>query len=135
MSAGAISPLEVEKLQREVAERDAIISALRELSASLAGKNEALERVLVNHATEIELLKRKLFGPKSERTGTSELQLTLGDFLADAAALQKKLDELSAKNNEVPGSLGLVRSARHGSLFASGSSQLTETYDNSSCCN
>jgi transposase len=100
MSDGAISPLEVEKLRREVSERDAIISALRELSASLAGKNEALERVLINHAAEIELLKRKLFGPKSERTGTSELQLTLGDILADAGALQKKLDELTAKNSE-----------------------------------
>ena len=68
---------------------------MREVNASLEGKLAALENTLVNHASEIELLKRRLFGPKSERTGTSELQLRLGDLLADEARLQKELDELT----------------------------------------
>jgi transposase len=61
--------------------------------ASLEGKQVALESALVNHANEIELLKRRLFGPRSERTGTSEMQLALGDVLADDQRLQKELDE------------------------------------------
>jgi hypothetical protein len=62
----------------ELADRDKVIAALRELVQSLEGRNGALESSLVNHAAEIELLKRKLFGTKSERGGTNELQLLLG---------------------------------------------------------
>lgn len=86
---------ENEKLRKEVAERDARIASLRDVIASLEGKQAALESSLINHASEIELLKRKLFGPRSERTGTNELQLTLGDLLADEARLQKELDALT----------------------------------------
>src|SRR3954471_1880174 len=99
MSEGVVSPVDVEKLRRDIAERDALIEALRALNASLEGKTATLESVLINHAIEIELLKRKLFGAKSERTGTTELQLSLGTILADAEALQKKLDELKAKDD------------------------------------
>lgn len=95
--------LENEKLRGELAEREARIAALREVIASLEGKQAALESTLVNHASEIELLKRRLFGPKSERTGTSELQLRLGDLLADETRLQKELDELT---KEAPGDDG-----------------------------
>jgi transposase len=89
--------LENEKLRNELAERETRIAALREVIASLEGKQAALESTLVNHASEIELLKRRLFGTKSERSGTSELQLKLGDLLADEARLQKELDELTQR--------------------------------------
>ena len=85
--------LENERLRQEVAERDASIASLRGVIASLEGKQVALESVLVNHANEIELLKRRLFGPRSERTGTNEMQMTLGDVLAEDQRLQKELDE------------------------------------------
>lgn len=92
---GEAAIAENEKLRREIAERDARIASLRDVIASLEGKQAALESSLINHASEIELLKRRLFGPRSERTGTNELQLTLGDLLADEARLQKELDALT----------------------------------------
>lgn len=98
---------DVAALEREVAERDALIAALRLQNAtlegqvaSLDGQIAALQSALVNHAAEIELLKRRLFGPRTERGGTSELQLLLGDMLAQQAALQKQLDEALAKKRE-----------------------------------
>jgi transposase len=91
---------DVATLEREVAERDALIATLRTLTATLEGQIAALQSALVNHATEIELLKRRLFGPRTERGGTSELQLLLGDLLAQQAALQKQLDEALAKKRE-----------------------------------
>jgi transposase len=97
VTSKAAVQLENEALRVELAEREARIAAMREVNASLEGKLAALESTLVNHASEIELLKRRLFGPKSERSGTSELQLRLGDLLADEARLQKELDELTQK--------------------------------------
>jgi transposase len=91
--------LENERLHQELAEREARIKALRELVASLEGKQASLESTLVNHANEIELLKRRLFGPRSERTGTNEMQMTLGDILAEDQRLQKELDD---KTKEAP---------------------------------
>jgi predicted nuclease with TOPRIM domain len=85
--------LESERLRQELAEREARIKALGEVVASLEGKQAALESSLVNHANEIEILKRRLFGPRSERTGTNEIQLTLGDILAEDQRLQEQLDE------------------------------------------
>jgi transposase len=87
---------EGEQLRRELEQRDARISALRDVVASLEGKNAALQSALINHASEIELLKRKLFGPRSERTGTSELQLTFDALGVDDKELQKQLTALTA---------------------------------------
>ena len=42
---------------------------------------ESLQETIVNLAQENALLKRRIYGNKTERTGTSELQLTLGDLL------------------------------------------------------
>ena len=78
------------KLATALAERDSTLASLRSLIASLEGS-------LVNHANENEILKRRLFGTKSERGGTSELQLTLGSLLADQAKLQKELDALTKR--------------------------------------
>ena len=100
---GEAAIVECERLQRELDERDARIAALRDVVASLEGKRAALESTLINHANEIEILKRRLFGPRSERTGTSELQLTLGDLLADEKRLQQELDELLLRESaEMP---------------------------------
>ena len=100
MQPDAISTEEVEALRREVeerrreaADREKALEALRELVRSLEGQNGALKSSLINHAAEIEILKRKLFGTKSERMGTNELQLLLGDLIREPAALQKALDE------------------------------------------
>ena len=107
MSEASSPHRDVATLEREVSERnaiiterDALIATLRTLTASLEGQIAALQGALINHATEIELLKRRLFGPRTERGGTSELQLRLGDLLAQQEALQKQLDEALAKKRE-----------------------------------
>ena len=82
---------------REFAERGALIKTQKSLITSLEAMILALQSSLVNHASEIELLKRKLFGPRSERSGTNELQLALGDLLKEQQELQKQLDALVEK--------------------------------------
>ena len=48
-----------------------------------------LEETIANLAHENMLLKRRLFGNKTERSQTSEMQLALGDLLAAEAQLQR----------------------------------------------
>jgi transposase len=91
---------EVSTLQRQLAERDQVIVALRATLTSLEGQIAALQATLVSLGSENTLLKRRLFGAKSERTGTSELQLTLGDLLNQQKALQKQLDTLTGGSDE-----------------------------------
>jgi transposase len=68
--------------------------------AALTAKVVSLEETLMGLAHENALLKRRLFGKKSERSHTSELQLTIGDLLADESKLQKDLDDAVAKAAE-----------------------------------
>ncbi len=70
----------------------ATIAELQATRAELAAKVIALEESLTGLAHENALLKRRLFGTKSERGHTSELQLALGDLLATEAKLQADLD-------------------------------------------
>jgi transposase len=58
---------------------------------------DSLEETIVNLAHENELLKRRLYGNKTERLRTSENQLALGDLLNDEKQLKKQLDEALAK--------------------------------------
>lgn len=53
---------------------------------------DSLQETIVNLAHENELLKRRLFGTKTEKLRTSENQLALGDLLNDEKQLQKQLD-------------------------------------------
>ncbi len=91
---------DVDVLRKELTERDALIAVLRSTIASFEAQIAALESTLVNYANDIELYKRKLFGTKSERSGTSELQLTLGSLLDQQVVLQKQLDALVAQQND-----------------------------------
>jgi transposase len=87
----------------DLAARDAQISSLAKSLAGLEGKVAALEASLVDYADENELLKRKLFGPRSERTGTSELQLPLAGILTpDELALKKQLEALDGAGSGDP---------------------------------
>lgn len=96
MSSGADKAVTA-TLQAELKSQSTELAVLRDTIAVLEGKIAALESSLAQTASENEFLKRRLFGPRSERTGTNELQLLLGDVLADQAMLQKQLDELTAK--------------------------------------
>jgi len=55
-------------------------------------RNESLQETIVNLAHENELLKRRIYGNKTERLRTSEQQLTLGNLLDGEKQLQKELD-------------------------------------------
>lgn len=81
MSAEAMAAT-IAGLQAELATKD----------AEHAAKVAALEDSLTDLAHENALLKRRLFGTRSERSVTSELQLALGDLLATEAKLQADLD-------------------------------------------
>jgi transposase len=60
-------------------------------------RNESLQETIVNLAHENEVLKRRLYGNKTERLRTSEQQLTLGDLLTGEKQLQKELDAAVAQ--------------------------------------
>jgi transposase len=58
---------------------------------------DSLQETIVNLAHENELLKRRLYGTKTERLRTSENQLALGNLLDDEKQLQKQLDAAVAE--------------------------------------
>jgi transposase len=70
----------------------AMQSELVGVKAAMEAKVSSLEDTIANLAHENQLLKRRLFGNKTERGHTSEMQLALGDLLAAEAQLQKDLD-------------------------------------------
>ena len=100
MSAPANTSNDVDVLRKELTERDALIAVLRSTIASFEQQIAALQSTLVNYANDVELYKRKLYGTKSERSGTSELQLTLGALLDQQVVLQKQLEALVAQQND-----------------------------------
>lgn len=70
----------------------ALQSELVGMKAQMGAKVASLEDTIANLAHENTLLKRRLFGNKTERSHTIEAQLSLGDLLAGEARLQKELD-------------------------------------------
>jgi hypothetical protein len=79
------------------AELAAIVSTFQAELLAVKAQNESLRETLLNLSHENELLKRRIYGNKTERTQTSELQLTLGSLLDAEKQLQKELDEAVAK--------------------------------------
>jgi transposase len=71
----------------------ALQAELVAIKAETTAKVASLEDAIVNLAHENALLKRKLYGNRTERGNTSELQLALGELLAGEAKLQKDLDD------------------------------------------
>lgn len=65
--------------------------------AEMAAKVASLEETLTDLAHENALLKRRLYGKRTERSHTSELQLTIGDLLASETKLQVELDAAVTK--------------------------------------
>jgi transposase len=76
-----------------IAPGDAALSPLQAEIVRLNLQIQSLHETLGNLTHENDLLKRRLFGTKSERSRTSELQLTLGDLLDAQKLLQKQLDD------------------------------------------
>ena len=72
-------------------------AALQAELVPITTKVTSLEDTIANLAHENELLKRRLYGNKTERSHTSELQLALGELLANEAKLQGELDDAVGK--------------------------------------
>jgi len=100
-----------------------IATTLAQLQAELVGfkaetaiKVASLEDTITGLAHENTLLKRRLYGNKTERSKTSELQLALGDLLAGEVQLQKELDKKVADATEAapPAPEGTGKPRPHG---------------------
>src|SRR5687768_5583024 len=63
----------------------------------------SLRETIVNLTHENQLLKRRIYGNKTERSQTSELQLSLGDLFAAEKQLQKQLDRAVAQAKDQTG--------------------------------
>jgi transposase len=88
--AAAVSALQVELVgvKSRMRERDTEVESLRETIVNLTHENQ--------------LLKRRIYGNKTERSQTSELQLSLGGLFEAEKPLQKQLDQAvaQAKDNQ-----------------------------------
>jgi transposase len=81
----------------------ALQSELLGVKAEMGAKVASLEETIANLAHENALLKRRLFGNKTEHSHTSEAQLAFGDLLAKEQQLQKQLDEAVAQAEQAGG--------------------------------
>jgi transposase len=94
------STAEDAKMTPSAAELASMVSALQ---AELVGLKShvtegqtqiaSLRETVLNLTHENELLKRRIYGNKTERTQTSEFQLALGNLLDDEKRLQKQLND------------------------------------------
>jgi transposase len=85
--AAAVSALQVE-----------LVTVKRESQIERA----SLRETIVNLTHENQLLKRRIYGNKTEHSQTSELQLSLGDLFEAEKQLQKQLDQAVAQANGQP---------------------------------
>jgi transposase len=89
--AAAVSALQVELV--------GVNSRLREREV----ETESLRETIVNLSHENQLLKRRIYGNKTERSQTSELQLSLGDLFEAEKQLQQQLGRAVAQANDQGG--------------------------------
>lgn len=90
-----------EPLSAEEATR--LVAVLQSELVGVNAKVSTLEETIANLAHENQLLKRRLYGNRTERSHTSEMQLALGDLLATEARLQKELDAAVAQAKKAAG--------------------------------
>jgi transposase len=76
------------------------VAAIQAEVAGLKVQVAALQDTIVNLTHENVILKRRLFGNKTERTDTHEMQLTLGNLLDREKELQKELEKAATAARE-----------------------------------
>lgn len=81
-------------------EKTTLITALQRELVGITTKVASLEETVANLAHENALLKRRLFGNKTERSHTVEAQLALGDMLLAETKLQEDLKAAVEKAEE-----------------------------------
>jgi hypothetical protein len=89
----------VSALQVELA---GVKSRMRERETEIVSRSDTI----VNRTHENQLLERRIYGKKTERSQTSELQLALGDLFE----AEKQLDQAVSKANEQTGAASRRRS-------------------------
>jgi transposase len=89
----ALSPAELSEL---VSTLQVELVGLKSRVAESEVQNASLRETILNLTHENELLKRRIYGNKTERMQTTELQLTLGSLLDADKRLQKELDDAVA---------------------------------------
>jgi transposase len=97
------SAMTAEEFAAQLAALQSELAATRIDAANSAAKVASLEDTLANLAHENFLLKRKLYGKRTERSFTSELQLNLGDLLAGEADLQRELKDAVGEAEKAAG--------------------------------
>jgi transposase len=97
------TPSETRRATFSAEEAAGLLAALQSELVGTKAKMASLEETIANLAQENMLLKRRLFGNKTERSHTSEAQLALGDLLAEEARLQQELDAAVDKAKEEAG--------------------------------
>jgi len=70
-----------------------LMAAMQAEVAGLRVQLASMQDTIVNLTHENTLLKRRLYGNKTEKTRTSEMQLTLGNLLDSEKELQKELEQ------------------------------------------
>ena len=91
------TPLDPRRATLTAEEAAGLVTALQSELVGTKAKVISLEETIANLAQENMLLKRRLYGNKTERSHTSEAQLALGDLLAAESQLRKELDAAVAQ--------------------------------------
>ncbi|MCA9646579.1 MAG: hypothetical protein KC492_38095, partial [Myxococcales bacterium] len=94
------------QLLREVEKLKVAFGELKEENQELRAENQALRETIVQLTHENQLLKRRLYGNKTERARTAETQLTFGELLKEEAALDEQLAQLVADAQSAAETLG-----------------------------
>jgi transposase len=80
------------------------ITALQHDKTALELQNESLRATIVQLRHEITLFRKRLYGLRTEKLATAEMQLMLGDLLKNEAELQRQLDaQVAAAQQGVSG--------------------------------
>ena len=92
--------------QREFEKLKVAFGELKAENQELRAENQALRETIVNLTHENQLLKRRLYGNKTERARTAETQLTFGELLKEEAVLDEQLAQLVADAQSAAETLG-----------------------------
>ena len=79
-----------------------------QLRAEMVAQHEALQGVIIGLKDEVQILLRRLYGNRTERTNTAETQIAFDLFTKGEKELQKKIDEAQALANLIGKDAGLA---------------------------
>ncbi len=82
------------QLLREFEKLKVAFGELKAENQELRAENQALRETIVQLTHENQLLKRRLYGKKTERARTAETQLSFRELLKEEAALDEQLAQL-----------------------------------------